>query len=137
MKKQAQVVNKPFSKRTNIIIVIVIVVALLILVLKYPPGMLTHDTAITVGRITETRYVPKWSYDRLNYEYIIDGKTFSDASSVDVKREYTRQFVGKYFPVVYSKIDTSISELIVEPEDFKRFNIPFPDSLNWVLDKLP
>lgn len=137
MKKKAQAItDKQFSKRTKIIILTVLVTPFLYWGIKNW-GILTHDTAFTIGRVTETRYVPRSFYDKINYEYSVDGKIFSDESGVSVKREYARCFVGKYFPVVYSTIDTSINELLVAPDDFQRFNVPFPDSLNWVREMLP
>lgn len=42
-------------------------------------------------------------------------------------------FIGTSFPVVYDPSNPSNSLLLIRPKDFKRFGIPFPDSLNWVL----
>jgi hypothetical protein len=41
-------------------------------------------------------------------------------------------FIGKRFLFAYSP-KINIGEILVTPEDFKDYNIPFPDSLNWVL----
>lgn len=41
-------------------------------------------------------------------------------------------FVGKNFPGIYSP-KTNTLEILIAPVDFKKFDIPFPDSLNWVL----
>lgn len=41
-------------------------------------------------------------------------------------------FVGKTFPAMYSP-NTNTLEILIAPVDFEKFNIPFPDSLNWVM----
>jgi|SRR4051812_12879793 hypothetical protein len=41
------------------------------------------------------------------------------------------KFVGKIFPARYSPNSNTL-EILITPEDFGKFNIPFPDSLNWV-----
>lgn len=45
-------------------------------------------------------------------------------------------FVGKTFPGMYST-KTNTLEVLIAPADFKKFDIPFPDSLNWVLQYIP
>jgi hypothetical protein len=42
-------------------------------------------------------------------------------------------FLGKTFPAMYAP-NTNTLEILIAPEDFKKFNISFPDSLHWVLD---
>ncbi len=41
-------------------------------------------------------------------------------------------FVHKYFPVIYDP-QSENKELLIEPKSFTEYNIPFPDSLKWVL----
>lgn len=41
-------------------------------------------------------------------------------------------FIGKTFPAMYLP-DKNILEILITPRDFEEFNIPFPDSLNWVM----
>ena len=41
-------------------------------------------------------------------------------------------FVGKTFPAMYLP-GKDILEILITPRDFEKFNIPFPDSLNWVM----
>src|SRR4051812_15135854 len=51
-------------------------------------------------------------------------KRFGSVSSAPKKRV----FIGKSFPFIYSS-KINIGEVIITPEDFAKFNIPFPDSL--------
>lgn len=41
-------------------------------------------------------------------------------------------FIGKTFPAMYLP-GKDILEILITPRDFEKFNIPFPDSLNWVM----
>ncbi|MEP6677036.1 MAG: hypothetical protein ABJA78_17875 [Ferruginibacter sp.] len=41
-------------------------------------------------------------------------------------------FDYKFFPVMYEP-ESGLSEMLILPLDFKRYNMKFPDSLNWVL----
>ncbi len=41
-------------------------------------------------------------------------------------------FIGKTFPAMYLP-SKDILEILITPRDFEKFNIPFPDSLNWVM----
>ena len=41
-------------------------------------------------------------------------------------------FIGKTFPAMYSPNKDNL-EVLITPKDFKKFKIPFPDSLNWVI----
>jgi hypothetical protein len=45
------------------------------------------------------------------------------------------RFVGKTFPAMYLH-KTRTLNILITPKDFKKFGLPFPDSLNWVLQKL-
>lgn len=46
-----------------------------------------------------------------------------------------KDFEDKNFPVIYDPKFGS-SQLLIEPSNFERFNLPFPDSLKWVLKYL-
>ena len=52
-------------------------------------------------------------------------------SSTNVKK--VNIFIGKQFPMAYSE-QINKGQILITPENYKEFNIPFPDSLNWVLD---
>ena len=52
-------------------------------------------------------------------------------SSSSLKRNKFN-FVGKTFPAMYLPSNETL-EVLIAPVDFEKFNIPFPDSLNWVM----
>jgi hypothetical protein len=51
----------------------------------------------------------------------------------DSNVEKKRLFIGKYFPIAYSP-EIDMGQILISPKDFKKYNIAFPDSLNWVSD---
>jgi hypothetical protein len=70
----------------------------------------------------------------LKYEFYYKGNKIIDNNASGSYRGH-RIFENKYFPVMYDPI-LGTSKLLIEPSDFKRFNLPFPDSLKWVLKYL-
>ncbi|RYG11440.1 MAG: hypothetical protein EOO07_20595 [Chitinophagaceae bacterium] len=65
------------------------------------------------------------------YKFMYNDQQFLGESSTGVKK--LNFFIGKKFPVIFSP-GTLNSELLISPQDFKKFGIPFPDSLNWVVE---
>ena len=72
----------------------------------------------------------------LKYKYVIDGKTYYDETSNLVRGKYLDDYMFKYFPIVYSTKNPEKSIILISPDDFERWGMEFPDSLNWVKDKL-
>ena len=44
-------------------------------------------------------------------------------------------FIGKTFPAMYSPNKNNL-KILITPADFKKFKIPFPDSLDWVIHEV-
>ena len=68
----------------------------------------------------------------LIYKYTVDNVGYSNSSGMTFSEENADIFINKYFPVVYSSKKPRTSVLLVDPDDFKRFEENFPDSLIWV-----
>lgn len=66
----------------------------------------------------------------LRYEFYFNNERKTGDNSF-AKIRWLRDFENRDFPVMYDSVLGS-SQLLVEPSDFERFNIAFPDSLNWV-----
>lgn len=56
-------------------------------------------------------------------------KRLSSPSSI---KKGSIDFIGKTFPAMYLP-ETRVLEVLITPQDFEKFNLPFPDSLNWVM----
>lgn len=69
-------------------------------------------------------------YD-LNYEFYYNGEKKSGNNAVE-KIRGLKEFENKYFPVIYDQ-KYGASQILIDPAMFKKYNVPFPDSLKWVL----
>jgi hypothetical protein len=94
--------------------------------------LLAHK-GITTAIIT--KFTPLGAKSGDDFEF-----TYSDYNSLfkgtymggGTKGEYN--FVGKQFPVVYDSLNPGGNfRMLISPDDFKYYNMPFPDSLKWVL----
>lgn len=47
-------------------------------------------------------------------------------------RSFKDNFSNKSFPLVYDSSKFESNELLITPDRFKKYDIVFPDSLNWV-----
>lgn len=90
------------------------------------------DTQITNGKILSTSvsyrggvYV-EYSFEDNN------GKSWETEQPMNIEMWKRNSFVNKRFPVVFSKMKPEINEILIFPKDFEKYNIPFPDSLQWV-----
>ncbi len=63
-------------------------------------------------------------YEYLNTEY--------ETEEVKYQLETYTPVINKEFPIIIDSLNVSNSYILVSPSDFSRFNISFPDSLNWI-----
>lgn len=70
----------------------------------------------------------------LQYEFYYNGTKVVRSNAFN-KFMGNNQFVHRFFSVMYDP-DTKLSQLLIQPSDFKRFHLDFPDSLQWVLKYL-
>jgi len=72
----------------------------------------------------------------LDYCFVLNNKKYKNSVAFELKYLTRYQcnefFTNKTFPVVYYPDDPSNNMMIISPKDFGYYNIPFPDSLNWV-----
>lgn len=117
------------KKRLIIIISVVAVFAIYDFLLRYD---LRHYGVFTNGIILSSVYPAKSSMV-FTYRYFYMNEEKEDNSQAGVR--YPGTFYGKSFPVVVSTL-TKRSMILITPAHFKRFNIPYPNSLKWVLQYL-
>lgn len=65
----------------------------------------------------------------------VEGTSYSSNSLVKgiYPQDFKQHFINKSFPVIYVPENPIINEILITPDRFKKYAIPFPDSLNWVL----
>ena len=81
------------------------------------------------GVITSYGYPAKSSIANFTYKFYHNGKEHIASNSVNVRNP--RQFVGKRFPLKFSK-STKKSQILIRPRDFEAYGLNYPDSLAWV-----
>ncbi len=64
----------------------------------------------------------------IDFEYFVNGYRYTGIS-----KSYPFQIPIKQILVLYPCADPSFSQMMLTPEDFKEYNLPYPDSLKWIL----
>ena len=102
----------------------------------YIAGQIYHkeikeNEAFTTGQITGYKSI-RGAYS-LRYTYTVNGTTYKNIGSpMRIAAENYKYFKGKYFPVVYSKINPYKNSILIEPYNFEYWGLRYPDSLEWV-----
>lgn len=123
------------NKRRKIFAIILIIGTLLILIAYgiVDQSFLRKNYMITTGLITDCRYPMNRGALSFYFDYEVDGKKYQYSTIIsNLNTSYARDFIGKQFPVAYSKNDPEKCRILITRYDFNEFSIPFPDSLNWV-----
>jgi hypothetical protein len=94
-----------------------------------------YDFTFSKGTIMETKSGYRGGLD-ISYNYLIGNKIFTSGGFINTSYSNKEYFLRKRFPICYSNSNNAISEILITPSDFKRHNIPYPDSLKWVLPLL-
>ncbi len=91
---------------------------------------LIYNGKLITGTVVDISNHSKSSLEDLVFNYMSDGKQKKSSTSLSIKQP--NQLIGKSFPVIISTV-TGQTELLVTPMQFKKYRLPFPDSLKWVL----
>jgi hypothetical protein len=119
--------NTPFYATIGLIAIVIIY----ILIVKRE----LHKQGILLNaKTTNWASGAKVSLD-LKYEFYYNGKKIIGANAFNDFRG-NLDFLNRFFPVMYYPGLGGNSQLLIGPEDFKEFYLPFPDSLKWVLPYL-
>ncbi|MBK6829042.1 MAG: hypothetical protein IPG86_20270 [Chitinophagaceae bacterium] len=101
-------------------------------------GRCTNQNELKSGVIVNVRVV-SWttpskgsSNGSLYGEFVYKGKKYRLLSPTTYGWGL-HNLIGKTFPAMFSAKNEKI-EILITPEDFKKFKIPFPDSLKWVIE---
>jgi hypothetical protein len=92
----------------------------------YKSKKLKDCNTIIVGYLFDRVY---YKFPYLRYSYKIKDKIY--IGSYDNSKN--NALLENYFPVVVSCDDPENSQILIEPEDFEKFGMSFPDSLSWVI----
>lgn len=73
----------------------------------------------------------KFSRTDLSCSILWNGERKNVVTSSPLSFFYSRYLVNRSFPAMYSKKCNKI-DLLILPEDFTKYGLPYPDSLHWV-----
>lgn len=121
-------INRKWEVRIAIILILFIVI-FVTLFPKTKEQRIKNNALFTVGKIISIedghRAAPAFYY----YKYVVNKDTISsDRSGNSIK--YI--FLNKSFPIIFNSNKPKENRMLIYPRDFERFDIAFPDSLNWV-----
>jgi hypothetical protein len=68
------------------------------------------------------------------YRAQIGSKEYKGVVTLGIPAESMPVFANHWFPFVYNVNDPDQNRVLIEPSDFKKFGISFPDSLAWLKD---
>ncbi|MCW3075354.1 MAG: hypothetical protein JWP69_2423 [Flaviaesturariibacter sp.] len=66
---------------------------------------------------------------QFEYEFVYNGKSYLNSSLAGVTN--SSEFIGKTFPVRFSP-ESGKSEILITLRHFEKYNLTYPDSLEWV-----
>lgn len=139
IKIQMQV--KQILKSRLVSLVILIIVGLIIYLTgrmsgdRYKENIL-NNPSITTAIVTNVELKGRPG-NFVQYNFKFNGKIiYSNGNAHKEFAPLKRFIVNRQFPVIFSSIDPNYNMILILPEDFKEYNMPFPDSLNWVLQYL-
>lgn len=119
------------DKKSVIAIIVFGLVFLFLIFLRYNrQSDLKKHGVIVNAKITMVNFGGKVSGGfecLINYNGV--EKKLSSPSSI---RKGSIDFISKTFPAMYLP-SKDVLEILITPKDFEKFNMPFPDSLNWVM----
>lgn len=121
------------TKITNVVLLLGIVI---FFIYVYVTNVYYRPKAIKNNGIVLNAWTLEWKFDSkgsrsLQYEFYYNTKKIIGYTTPRNNRGNIN-FVHSYFPVIYDTID-GYKEILIDPKNFKRYNIAFPDSLKWVL----
>lgn len=96
---------------------------------------IANNLAISTGYVYSTS-IQHRGWVNLKYQFQVNEQSIAETKVMGVPSIHNKVFLDRSFPVVYSKKNSRLNELLVLPKDFKKYNISYPDSLVWVMKYL-
>ena len=132
------ITNMEKGKKHSMYVLIALFVFLLVMELysSKEESDLRKEGVLTIGIVTKFSHSPKYG-GSISYEFNVNGKTISNGRGLGYFSDAQYQaLIGKTFPVIYDQDNTNENDMLIRSEDFKKYNVLYPDSLNWVIHLL-
>jgi len=72
----------------------------------------------------------------LKFKFYNKDSIYYNSKTLGIYSGFRNKFSAKTFLVVFSLKDPNQNEMLMLPEDFNKYGLQYPDSLNWVLKYL-
>ena len=72
----------------------------------------------------------------IKYNYFYQNNILQNKQNISISLWKANKLINKKFPIVLSNKNPKDCTILIFPKDFEEYNIPFPDSLNWVKELL-
>ncbi len=100
-------------------------------------GNISTEDIIKNGVISKCKIVNATYFGKNNtnilYIYVVRGKEYrGEYVSKYISPTIDKSIKGKQMPLIYSNNNPYNSALLLRPNNFKIFNLSYPDSLNWI-----
>lgn len=94
---------------------------------------------VSVGNLKQvkgivTRVKAQKGLKLIQYTFNINEAKYNGADLQNICIELSRETVGKEFSVLYDKNDPTTSSILISKKSFDKYNVRFPDSLQWVIE---
>ncbi len=129
--------------KTNILKILMIILLIvfpifIILYGFYNKNSLKRNYTILTCKIVEVWAGTKGSPNsvKVKFEYFINNKRYYNDVQYDKSialSVWKNEILGKNFPVAIDSTNYKNSYPMILPENFEFYNLPYPDSLKWVL----
>lgn len=99
-------------------------------------GRLVQYYKIAIGKVYDYKeYGIRSSGGILYYTFNAKDSTVKGSNSdCNIATRNLKYFVGRQFYVIYDSTDISNNKMLITPENFRMYDMQFPDSLNWVTE---
>ena len=100
---------------------------------KYRQSIL-ESPVFASGQFLELKNLGKASNYTLTgfYSFTVNYETHGGQITDKRFKKIQALMFKKRFPVIYNSNDPTKNSILVFPDDFSNFNLPYPDSLTWV-----
>jgi hypothetical protein len=106
------------------------------MIIKRDKSLINH-MGFTTGYVSQYKLrvnnAPTMNYD-IYFNYIVKGEKYTEVSGgPESKGGIGNEFIGKTFLVVYDTLHPDNASILIFPHQYKNFNLPFPQNLNWII----
>ena len=124
--------NKNFTTKLMSFVLVSAVFFVFYLVGQSETRQIKRNITISDARVHQTKMGHKGGVN-LFYSYYAEGKVYYGKERYPFSSDSRNLFYNRSFPIAYSSKKPELNKILLLPSDFQKFNMSFPDSLQWLL----